>query len=150
MISVNSARASLPEASPYLGALSVQLYMFEIEAQSLPAGMGYCDEVVSKRTSVPLRATPRVLAWHESNIGPQQTVLAMLRPNALSREQPKADMRLFQAMCDASDQPHVKNVDLIQDATSTRAGVTGFNMHHALPLAIVLIGLYALASLFFD
>jgi hypothetical protein len=40
--------------------------------------------------------------------------------------------------------------DLIQDATSTRAGVTGFNMHHALPLAIVLlIGLYALANLFF-
>jgi hypothetical protein len=31
----------------------------------------------------------------------------------------------------------------------TRAGVTGFNMHHALPLAIVLfIGLYALAISF--
>jgi hypothetical protein len=74
VISVNSARASLPEASPYLGALSVQLDMFEIEAQSLPAGMRYCDEVVSKRTSVPLRATRRLLVWHESNIGPQQTV----------------------------------------------------------------------------
>jgi hypothetical protein len=150
VISVNSARASLPEASPYLGALSVQLDMFKIEAQSLPAGMRYCDEVVSKRTSVPLRAAPRVLVWHESNIDPQQTVHHR-EADALSREQPKADMRLFQAMSDASDQPHVKNVDLIQDATSTRAGVTGFNMHHALPLAIVLlIGLYALASFFFD
>jgi hypothetical protein len=49
------------------------------------------------------------------------------------------------------NQPHVKNVDLIEDATSIRAGVTGFNMHHALPLAItLLIGLYALARLFFD
>ena len=33
-----------------------------------------------------------------------------------------------------NDQPHVKNVNLIEDATSTRAGVTGFNMHHALPI----------------
>jgi hypothetical protein len=39
---------------------------------------------------------------------------------------------------------------LIQDATSARAGLTGFNMHHALPLGIVLlIGLYALATLLF-
>jgi hypothetical protein len=54
-------------------------------------------------------------------------------------------------MPDTNGQPHVKNVDLIQDVTSTRAGVTGFNMHHALPLAIVvLIGLYVLASLVFD
>jgi hypothetical protein len=36
-------------------------------------------------------------------------------------------------------QPHVKNVNLIEDATSTRAGVTGFNTHHALPLAIMLL-----------
>jgi hypothetical protein len=87
----------------------------------------------------------------QTSVHSKQCTIAMLRPNALSREQPKADMRLFQAMSDASDQPHVKNVDLIQDVTSTRAGVTGFNMHHALPLAIVLlIGLYALASLFFD
>jgi hypothetical protein len=50
-----------------------------------------------------------------------------------------------------NDQPHVKNVNLIQDATSTRAGVTGFNMHHALPLGIMLlIALYALATLLFD
>jgi hypothetical protein len=50
-----------------------------------------------------------------------------------------------------NDQPHVKKVNLIEDATSTRAGVTGFNMHHALPLGIMLlIGLYALAKLFFD
>jgi hypothetical protein len=50
-----------------------------------------------------------------------------------------------------NDQPHVKNVNLIEDATSTRAGVTGFNMHHALPLGIMLlIALYALATLLFD
>jgi hypothetical protein len=57
-------------------------------------------------------------------------------------------MRLSEAM---NDQPRVKNVNLMEEATSTRAGVTGFNMHHALPLAILLlIGLYALARLFFD
>jgi hypothetical protein len=92
----------------------------------------------------------------QANIGPQQTVhflptIAKLRPNAFIAGTAKAEMRLFQAMPEASHKPHVKNVDLIRDATSTRAGVTGFNMHHALPLAIVLlIGLYALANLFFD
>jgi hypothetical protein len=53
-------------------------------------------------------------------------------------------------MSEHDHKPHVKNVNLIQDDTSTRAGVTGFNMHHTLPLGIVLlIGLYALVTLLF-
>jgi hypothetical protein len=57
----------------------------------------------------------------------------------------------YKAMSEHDHKPHVKNVNLIQDTTSsTRAGVTSFNMHHALPLGIVLlIGLYALATLLF-
>ena len=46
--------------------------------------------------------------------------------------------------------PTLKKVNLIEDVASSRAGVTGFNMHHAFPLGVILlIGLYALASLFF-
>jgi hypothetical protein len=59
----------------------------------------------------------------------------------------KAAHAFYKAMSERDHQPHVKNVNLIQDATSKR-GVTGFNMHHALSLGIVLlIGLYALATL---
>jgi hypothetical protein len=62
----------------------------------------------------------------------------------------KAAHAFHKAMSEHDHKPHVKNVNLIQDTTSTRAGVTGFNMHHALPLGIVLlIGLYALATLLF-
>jgi hypothetical protein len=48
------------------------------------------------------------------------------------------------------DQPHVKNVRLV-DETKSQAGVTGFNMHYDLVLAIAtLITLYAAASVFFN
>jgi hypothetical protein len=70
---------------------------------------------------------------------------------ASAREQPRPSCVFRQPMPDNNGQSHVKNVNLIEDATSTRAGVTGFNMHHAFPLGVLLlIGLYALASLFFD
>ncbi|MGB7674186.1 MAG: hypothetical protein WBM31_24390, partial [Pseudolabrys sp.] len=48
------------------------------------------------------------------------------------------------------DQPHVKNVRLV-DETKSQAGVTGFNMHYGLVLATAtLITLYAAASVFFN
>jgi len=53
-------------------------------------------------------------------------------------------------MPNVKDQPRVKNVHLVKDAPKSRAGVTGYNMHYALPLGIVLlIGLYAIAKAFF-
>jgi hypothetical protein len=62
----------------------------------------------------------------------------------------KAAHAFYKAMSERDHQLHVKNVNLVQDATSTRVGVTGFNMHYALPLGIVLlIGLYALTTLLF-
>ena len=52
-------------------------------------------------------------------------------------------------MHDIQDQPHVKNVRLVKE-TKSQAGVTGFNMHYGLVLAIAtLITLYA-ANLFFN
>ncbi|MGA7068048.1 MAG: hypothetical protein WB048_17240, partial [Pseudolabrys sp.] len=54
------------------------------------------------------------------------------------------------AMHDTQDQPHVKNVRLVEK-TKSQAGVTGFNMHYGLVLAIAtLITLYAAASVFFN
>ena len=45
-------------------------------------------------------------------------------------------------MLSNNDQPNIKNVDLMKDAPRLNA-VTGFNMHYALPLGIVLLfGLY--------
>ena len=54
------------------------------------------------------------------------------------------------AMHDTQDQPHVKNVRLVKK-TKSQAGVTGFNLHYGLVLAIAtMITLYAVASVFFN
>ena len=54
------------------------------------------------------------------------------------------------AMHDTQDRPQVKNVRLVEE-TKSQAGVTGFNMHYGLALAIAtLITLYAVASVFFN
>ena len=53
-------------------------------------------------------------------------------------------------MHDTQDRPQVKNVRLVEE-TKSQAGVTGFNMHYGLALAIAtLITLYAVASVFFN
>jgi hypothetical protein len=48
------------------------------------------------------------------------------------------------------NQPHVKNVRLVQD-TRSRAGAAGFDMRYGwVPAIALLIALYAVVTLFFD
>ena len=51
---------------------------------------------------------------------------------------------------EAEHLPEIENVNLFKNAErSRRAGVTGYNMHYALPLALTLLfGLYSLVKLF--